>query len=102
MIANAPTLATGARWGEAEGLRVSHIRDGLIQFVQTKSSKARSAPITATLESELISHHKVQGEGDRLFKAAYEAFRDGVKLAKLILPKDSSRTFCDIHSQVTS
>jgi site-specific recombinase XerD len=27
------------------------------------------------------------GEEDRLFKTAYEAFRDGVKLAKLILPK---------------
>lgn len=80
-------LATGARWGEAEGLRASQIRNGIIQFVQTKSSKARAVPITQKLETELLTHHESQGEGERLFKAAYEAFRDGVKLAKLVLPR---------------
>lgn len=80
-------LATGARWGEAEDLKISQIRNGVIQFVQTKSSKARAVPITAELETELIQHHKNFAEGERLFQSAYEAFRDGVKLAKLALPK---------------
>ncbi|ASU40255.1 integrase [Herbaspirillum sp. meg3] len=80
-------LATGARWGEAEGLRISQIRNGVIQFVQTKSSKARAVPITQKLETELISHHESNNLGERLFEAAYQAFRDGVKIAKLILPK---------------
>lgn len=31
-------LATGARWGESESLRCSQVRNGMIQFVQTKSS----------------------------------------------------------------
>ena len=80
-------LATGARWGEAEEIRVSQIRNGLIQFVQTKSSKARAIPITEEFEKELLRHHEAAGKGDRLFEKAYEAFRDGIRLAKLALPK---------------
>jgi len=80
-------LATGARWGEAEEVRISQIRNKLIQFVQTKSSKARAVPITEELENELLHHYELFGSGERLFQAAYEAFREGVKLAKLELPK---------------
>lgn len=80
-------LATGARWGEAEGLRISQIRNGVIQFVHTKSSKARAVPISQDLETELRSHYEANDLGDRLFMGAYEAFREGVKIAKLTLPK---------------
>jgi len=80
-------LATGARWGEAEELRISQIRNGVIQFVQTKSSKARAVPITEELETNLVQHHESLGSGERLFQSAYEAFRDGIRLAKLSLPR---------------
>jgi integrase len=76
-------LATGARWGEAEQLRVTQVRSGLIQFVQTKSSKARAVPISAELESELKMHFEQFGEGERLFVSAYSAFREGITKAKL-------------------
>ncbi|CAE6712234.1 Tyrosine recombinase XerC [Paraburkholderia nemoris] len=81
-------LATGARWGEAEGLRRSQIKNGMIQFVQTKSSKARAVPVTARLELELVAHFKEHGEaeGGQLFRTAFSAFREGVERAKLILP----------------
>lgn len=78
-------LATGARWGEAEGLRITQIRNGLIQFVQTKSSKARAVPITDDLEKSLTAHYKAIGDGERLFTTAYSAFREGLTLAKLKL-----------------
>lgn len=76
-------LATGARWGEAEGLRTSQIRNSQIQFVQTKSSKARSVPITEQLEKDLTTHYANHGDGERLFVTAYSAFREGITTAKL-------------------
>lgn len=79
-------LATGARWGEAEALRRSQVRNGVIQFVQTKSSKARAIPITSELEKELCDHHREHGNGERLFETAFSAFREGVERARLTLP----------------
>lgn len=76
-------LATGARWGEAEGLRSSQIKNGLIQFVQTKSSKARAVAIAANLQTELENHYKKCGVGERLFATGYSAFRFALTTAKL-------------------
>lgn len=78
-------LSTGGRWGEAEGLRISQVRDGMIQFVKTKSSKARSVPISKELENELIDHHEIHGNGERLFVSAYSAFREALEQTKLKL-----------------
>lgn len=79
-------LSTGARWSEAEKLRTSQIRNGLIQFVQTKSAKARAVPITDALERELKSHHEEHGDGEHLFGSSWAAFREGVERLKLELP----------------
>jgi len=80
-------LATGARWGEAEGLRVSQINGGVIQFVRTKSSKARGVPVNRQLEKELREHHRRHGEAERVFGPAMSAFREGVRRAGVTLPK---------------
>jgi integrase len=76
-------LATGARWGEAETLRITQVKNGIVQFVQTKSSKARAVPISKVLEEELKVHHEKHGEGERIFVTAYSAFREGITQAKL-------------------
>lgn len=76
-------LATGARWGESESLRISQIRNQQIQFVQTKSSKARSVAITPELQNALHVHHETHGSGERLFTTAYSAFRSVVVRNKL-------------------
>ena len=78
-------LSTGARWGEAESIRISQVRDGMIQFVQTKSSKARSVPITKELEIELINHHEKYDIGEQLFASAYSAFREAIEQTNLKL-----------------
>jgi integrase len=78
-------LATGARWGEAESIRISQVRDGMIQFVQTKSSKARSVPITQELENELIKHQEKYNNGEQLFASAYSAFREAIEQTNLKL-----------------
>ena len=76
-------LSTGARWGEAESLRISQVRGGMLQFVQTKSSKSRSVPISEELEMELMEHYKKHGNGDQLFISAYSAFREALMKSNL-------------------
>ena len=38
-------LATGARWSEAEELRDTQVKNGLIEYARTKSGKTRAVPI---------------------------------------------------------
>jgi len=49
-------LATGARWGEAEGLVPGRVRGGCVTFVNTKSKRARSVPIDSVLKDALLDH----------------------------------------------
>ena len=84
-------LSTGARWGEAEALRITQARNGVIQFVQTKSSKARAVPITKELEAALSKHYARSSEQNaiadqKIFATAYSAFRDAIKRSQIRLP----------------
>ena len=83
-------LETGARWGEAEELRTSQVKDGCIQFVKTKSTKSRSVPISQKLEKSLNEHYKKHGIGERLFVASEHAWREAVKRSQLKLQKGQS------------
>lgn len=78
-------LATGARWSEAEGLEDRHVRNGQIQFVETKSGRVRAIPIDSALGASLRAHHDHGETGTRLFAPAYSAFREGVERAGLTL-----------------
>jgi integrase len=78
-------LATGARWGEAEKLRIQQVRHGSIQFAGTKSGKVRNVPISGDLKTLLYTHHQQIGLGDSLFTSSRSAFavalaRTGLKL----------------------
>lgn len=79
-------LATGARWGEAEILNVSQLRNQVIQFAKTKSGKVRAIPISQELNKELLAHHDPEETCERLFASAYSAFREAIERAKLKLP----------------
>ena len=61
--------------GRSRRIEISQVRNGLIQLVQTKSSKGRAIPISVALENEIHQHHKNRGDGERCFMAAYFAFR---------------------------
>ena len=58
-------LATGARWSEAEKLKPTGLRHGVITFSGTKSGKVRSVPITADLEAKIRQHWKQHGQRKR-------------------------------------
>ena len=78
-------LATGARWSEAEGLRMVQVHGGQLHFSGTKSGKNRSVPVSDALIAELNAH--VVSGSERFFKYSYGAFREGVTKAGLSLPK---------------
>lgn len=72
-------LATGARWGEAEGLQARQVRDGLVHYFKTKSSKNRSVPISKALAAQVVEALP--------FKSGYNTFRRAVEAIGLELPE---------------
>lgn len=53
--------------------------------MNTKSTKARSIPISRDLESQLTEHHKIHKNGHRIFSSAYSAFREALEQTNLKL-----------------
>ncbi|PIQ40823.1 MAG: integrase [Thalassolituus sp. CG17_big_fil_post_rev_8_21_14_2_50_53_8] len=76
-------LATGARWSEAEGLKLRHIRDGKLSFHGTKSGKSRSVPVAEDLFKEIHAHLEKFGE----FSFSLSAFRRALDESGIELPK---------------
>jgi len=79
-------LSTGARWSEAEQLRKTQVRGGLVQYSRTKTDKNRSVPISDELSAELHEHFKKHGAGGRFFEYCEGAFREGIERAEIELP----------------
>lgn len=81
-------LATGARWSEAETLRIHQVKNGQVQFFKTKSGKSRFIPIDQALEDLLRRHRDRYQEPDgRIFAGCYHAFGKAVERAGLVLPR---------------
>ncbi|ODS10145.1 Integrase [Vibrio scophthalmi] len=75
-------LATGARWGEAEGLKGSQLVNGRVTFVDTKNGRNRTVPIDNYLETEIHT-----GGNGRLFSDCYSEFYSIQKRCDFGLPK---------------
>lgn len=91
-------LSTGARWGEAEGMRKSQLRNQSIQFTGTKSGKNRTVPVAEGLYDEL--REKAAASTDRLFQYCWGAFRDAVERCGLVLP-DGQKTHVLRHTSAS-
>lgn len=76
-------LATGARWSEAEKLKPTGLRNGVITFSLTKSGKVRSVPITTELEAKIVRHWKQHGQPN----SAITSFRRALARTTIRLPK---------------
>lgn len=75
-------LATGARWGEAENLQLRHVQEGKLTFVNTKSGKSRSVPVSKELFEEIRKHLKEHG----CFSFSLSAFRRALDKSGITLP----------------
>ncbi|MCU5784832.1 phage integrase family protein [Alcanivorax balearicus MACL04] len=76
-------LSTGARWSEAVNLERGHIRNGTVQFVNTKSKRVRTVPISKVLEQELNTHLDHHGR----FINCMLSFRKALSSSGIKLPK---------------
>lgn len=76
-------LATGAYWGEAEGLQVRSLRNGAVHFTDTKSGRNRSVPIDADLFNQVKTHL----EKHQVFSSSITAFRRSLDRCSFTLPR---------------
>ena len=76
-------LSTGSRWSEAQNLKPSSLRNGVITFSGTKSGKVRSIPIAKHLQTLLKAHWTTYG----LFTSSLTAFRRALARTSIELPK---------------
>jgi len=79
-------LSTGARWSEAEGLKLQHIKNGQVVFTDTKSKKNRAIPIGHDLFKQLEEHMKKHGR----FFDCIKSFRKYLKTTSIKLPQGQS------------
>ncbi|MDA3979466.1 tyrosine-type recombinase/integrase [Gallibacterium sp. AGMB14963] len=74
-------LATGARWSEAEKLEDYQLMPFKVTYINTKSNKNRTVPISPEL------YNMLPIKKGRIFGDAYESFADALERAKIKLPK---------------
>lgn len=67
-------LHTGCRWSEAEKLQRDHLKNGLIQFVDTKNGFNRFVPVSDFFYKKIVSFL----EENNRFDSCYSAFRSGL------------------------
>ncbi len=88
-LISAICLATGCRWGEAQGLVPSRVKGAAVHFINTKSKRRRSIPISPELESRILDHFKRFGP----FTNCRNAFDEAVTKAGLELPPGQKAHF---------
>lgn len=74
-------LSTGARWGEAAGLKGEHIINNMVTFMKTKNGKRRTIPIS----DQIANYIKTKPTG-LLFTANYDNVRNTLRKMKPDLP----------------
>jgi site-specific recombinase XerD len=79
-------LATGARWGEAEGLRGERVANCKVTYVDTKNGENRTVPIAQKFQDEILCGAVRSGP---LFtgKGCEEAFERALARSNIKLPK---------------
>jgi len=79
-------LATGARWGEAEKVTLKNLKNGGIEFLDTKNGKNRFIPVADHITIEL----KIYFADNKKFNSCYSAFRSALKRSGIETPAGQS------------
>lgn len=80
-------LRTGARWNEANQLKMKQLHAGRVTYEFTKSKKTRSIPLDEAFYRALMEFAKHKHPEDRIFTNCYDAFRSAMERTKIVLPK---------------
>lgn len=73
-------LSTGARWGEAQGLTLSDLSNGMVHYHDTKSKKSRSVPISYDLYQRLFDRLKLGPFNDAYSTFTRRLYESGINL----------------------
>lgn len=79
-------LATGARWSEAEGVKLNNLANGGINFLDTKNGHSRFVPVQDHILNELKGYLKIHGS----FKSCYAAYRSAFERSGIECPAGQS------------
>lgn len=91
-------LVTGCRWGEAQGLTISRVGDGMLQFVNTRSKRRRAVPIDPKFADRIRVHLWKHGA----LSNCRDQFDEAVSRAGPDCLPDQNRTSCATHLPPTS
>lgn len=80
-------LRTGARWGEAEQLRVKQLHNNRVTYEFTKSKKTRTIPLDPCFYQDLKRFVGFKNPDDRVFLNCIGSFRRAVERSGLDLPR---------------
>jgi integrase len=73
-------LSTGARWGEAQGLQLTDLANGMVHYRLTKSKRSRAVPVSDDLYQKL-KHRLQKGPfNDAYSTFARRLYESGIKL----------------------
>ncbi|WAR44567.1 phage integrase [Methylomonas rapida] len=75
------SLATGARWSEAEGLKIDHVRNKGFYFPDTKNGQFRFIPVDVGIYESVYRYLRTN-----TIASCYGAFRSAFKRASLTCP----------------
>jgi len=79
-------LSTGARWGEAESITIKNLKNGGIEFLDTKNGKNRFVPLSAQVHLDLSNYLMIH----KAFDSCYAAFRSALNRSGIVTIKGQS------------
>ncbi|WP_397378586.1 tyrosine-type recombinase/integrase [Pseudomonas sp.] len=79
-------LATGARWSEAESLTLAQVSQDAVTFINTKSKRTRTIPISAAFQKRLHAFFEKHGR----FTSCMHSFRSALAASGITLPRGQS------------
>lgn len=80
-------IRTGARWGEAEQLRMKQLHSNRVTYEFTKGKRTRTIPLDEVFYKQLIKFAAYKNPQDRIFTNCIGAFRRAVKRSDIDLPR---------------
>jgi integrase len=80
-------LRTGARWNEANLLKMKQLHFGRVTYEFTKSKKTRSIPLDDVFYRKLMDFARNKSPEDRIFINCYDAFRSAMARTDITLPR---------------
>jgi integrase len=73
-------LSTGARWGEAQGLQITDLANGMVHYRLTKSKRSRAVPVSDDLYQRLKERLQKGPFNDAYSTFARRLYESGIKL----------------------